>query len=87
MLGSGDRIAERRIHHDDALGGGRGNVDVVDADAGASDHLEAFRPFQDLRRDLGRGTDRETVEIPDDLGTSQENVLVDWPVPKLADLQ
>jgi hypothetical protein len=61
-------IACSAVVIDDALGGGRGNVDVVDADAGASDHLEAFRPFQDLRRDLGRGTDRETVEIPDDLG-------------------
>jgi hypothetical protein len=27
------------------------------------------------------------LEIPDDLGTSQENVLFDRPVPKLADLQ
>ena len=50
VLGGGDRIAERRVHHDDALGGRRRNVDVVDADAGAADHLQALRLLQDLRR-------------------------------------
>ena len=36
----GDRIAERRVHHDDAaLGGGR-HVDIVDADAGPADDAQ-----------------------------------------------
>ena len=40
VLGGGDRIAERRVHHHDAPAGGGGKVDVVDADAGPADHLE-----------------------------------------------
>ena len=43
VLGGGDRIAERRVHHDDAARGGGGNVDIVDADAGAADHLQVRR--------------------------------------------
>ena len=42
MLGRGDGIAEGRVHDDDALGGGGLDVDVVDADAGAADHLAAW---------------------------------------------
>ena len=73
MLGGRDRIAERRVHHDDALGGRRRNVDIVDADAGAADHLEVLRLLEDLGRDLGGGADGETVEVADELG---ELVLV-----------
>ena len=40
VLGGGDGIAEGRVHDDDALGGRGLDVDVVDADAGAADHLE-----------------------------------------------
>ena len=43
VFGRRDRIAERRVHHDDALGGRGRNVDIVDADAGAADHLEMLR--------------------------------------------
>ncbi len=42
VLGGGDRIAERRVHHDHALGGGGRDIDIVDADAGAADHLEVL---------------------------------------------
>jgi len=49
VLGGRDRIAERRVHHDDALGRGGGNLDVVDADAGAADHLEVGGLLEDLR--------------------------------------
>ena len=68
VLGGGDRIAERRVHHDDAARRGRRDVDVVDADAGAADDLQAFRLFQHLRGDLGRGADCEPVEAVDRLG-------------------
>jgi hypothetical protein len=37
MLGRGDGVAEGRVHHDDALGGGGLHVDVVDADLPADD--------------------------------------------------
>src|SRR5580704_4520320 len=36
--------------------------------AGAADHLEAFRPFEDFRRYLGRRADGEPVEAVDRLG-------------------
>jgi len=61
------RIAERRVHHDDALGGGRGNFHIVDADAGAADHFEPGRLLDDLGGGLGRGTDSEPIVIADDL--------------------
>src|SRR5262245_28589101 len=65
MLGGGDRVAERRVHYNDALGGGRRDVDIVDPDAGAPDHLEAFGALENLRRDLGGGADGEPVEAID----------------------
>ncbi len=73
VFGGGDRIAERRVHHDDALGGGRRDLDIVDADAGAADHLQARRRFDDLRGRLGGRADGEAVIVADDLG---ELVLV-----------
>ena len=50
MLGGGDRIAERRVHDDDAARRGGGDVDIVDADAGAADDLEVGRGVEDRRR-------------------------------------
>ena len=73
VLGGRDRIAERRVHHDDALGGRGGNLDIVDADAGAADHLQPRRLLDDLGGRLGGGADRKPVVIADDLG---ELVLV-----------
>jgi len=46
----------------------RRDVDIVDADAGAPDHLEVLRLLQDLRRDLGGGANGETVEAADERG-------------------
>ena len=68
VFGGGDRIAERRVHHDDALGRGGGNLDIVDADAGAADHFQPRRLLDDFRGRLGGGADREAVIIADDLG-------------------
>ncbi|MGY3288682.1 hypothetical protein ACVWWP_001749 [Bradyrhizobium sp. LM3.6] len=73
VLGGRDRIAERRVHHDDALGRGGGNLDVVDADPGAADHLEVGGLLEDLGGRFRRGADRKAVVIADDLG---ELVLV-----------
>ena len=54
--------------------GGRGrDVDIVDADAGAADHLQLLRLLEDLRRHLGGRADGEAVVVADDLG---ELVLV-----------
>jgi hypothetical protein len=48
-------------------GGGR-DVDIVDPDAGAPDHLEILGALEDFRRDLGGRADGEAVEIADQLG-------------------
>ena len=81
MLGGGDRIAERRVHDDDAARRGGGHVDRVDADPGAADDLEAGqRGVQDRRGDLGRAAHREPVIIADDrrqLVGRQAGLLVD----------
>ena len=68
MFGGRDRIAERRVHHDDAPRRRRRNIDVVDADAGAADHFELCRLLQDFRRDLGGGAHRKAVELADHRG-------------------
>ena len=73
VLGGGDRIAERRVHHDDALGRRRRDIDIVDADAGAADDLQVLGLLQNFRRHLGGGADREAVIVADDGG---ELVLV-----------
>ena len=65
VLGGGDGIAEGRVHHDDALGGGGRDVDIVDADAGAADHLQVLGRCEDLRRHLGGRADGEAVEVAD----------------------
>ena len=44
MLRRGDRIAERRVHHDDAARGRRRDIDIIDADAGAADHFQTLWP-------------------------------------------
>ena len=46
--------------------GGGGEVDVVDADAGAADHLQAVGGGEDVGGDLGRRADGEAVVVADD---------------------
>lgn len=53
MLGGGDRVAEGRVHDDDAAARSGGNVDIVDADAGAADDLEIGRGGDQLFGHLG----------------------------------
>ena len=66
VLGGGDGVAVRRVHHHDAARGGRFEIDVVDADAGAADHLEIGRRVQQLLRHLGGGAHRQPVVRRDD---------------------
>jgi hypothetical protein len=67
VLGGGDRVAEGRVHHDHALLGGGRDVDIVDADAGAADHLEVGRRRRAPSGDLGGRADGEAVILADDL--------------------
>ncbi len=68
VLGGGDRVAEGGVHHHDALGRGRGDVDVVDADAGAADDAQGAGLGDQVGGDLGRRADGEAVVAADDLG-------------------
>ena len=66
VLGRGDRVAERRVHHHHAALGRGLDVDVVDADPRPADHLQPRRRGQHLGGDLGRRADRQAVELADD---------------------
>ena len=63
MLGRGDRVAEGRVHHDHAALGRGLDIDVVDTDARPADDLEIGCGREHLGRDLGRGADREAIEL------------------------
>ncbi len=65
VLGGGDRVAEGGVHHHDPSGGGGWDVDVVDADAGAADDLEARGRGDDVLVGLGVGADDQAVVIAD----------------------
>ena len=65
VFGGGDRIAERRVHHHDALGAGGGDIDIVHADPGAADHFEIGRGIQHIGRGLGGGPDGKAVILAD----------------------
>jgi hypothetical protein len=61
MLRRGHAVAERTVHHDDAAPRSSVEIDVVDADAGASDHAERFRGVDHFRRDPRRAADHERM--------------------------
>ena len=62
MLGRGDGVASRSIHDDNAVSGGGGNIDVVHADAGATDDLQAAGFLQNLFGHLGSAADGQPIE-------------------------
>ena len=80
VLGGGDRVAGRGVDDRDAGPGRRIEVDVVDADAGPADHLEA-RPGSDHGGiDLDLAADDERVVAGEDraqLCRGQARSLVD----------
>ena len=66
VLRCSDGVALRRVHHQHTpLGGGR-HINVVDADAGAADDLEATRRRDHRCSHLGDGTDHQSVVLTDD---------------------
>ena len=91
VLGRRDRIAEGRVHHDDAARGRGGNVDIVDADAGASDDPKT----RGLRQYVGghpcRGANRQTIVIANDGGElflvlAERRLKIDIDAPRLENL-
>ena len=66
MFRGGNGISKRRIHDYDAARGGRRDVDVVDTDAGAADHLELFGGADHFLVGLRRGAHGQAVVIADD---------------------
>jgi hypothetical protein len=71
VLGGGDQIRRRRVDDEHAAVGGSGDVDVVHADAGAADDLEARAGLEQLRRDLGAAAHDEGVVLGQDLGEAR----------------
>ena len=65
VLGRRDRVPERGVHDDNATFRRGGDVDIVDADPGAADHLEVRGCGKHLVRNLGRGPDGKTVIVGD----------------------
>ena len=65
VLGRRDDVRLGRVGDDDAaLGGGR-HVDVVDADPGAADHLQAVGALDHVRGQLGGRADHDRVVVAD----------------------
>ncbi len=62
-LGGRDDVRGRRVHDHDARGGRGLDVDVVEADARAGDHLQARGRGDGLRVDLRRGADEHGVRL------------------------
>ena len=67
MLCRGNHIAGRRVDHGDARLGGRFNVDVVNAHAGAANDAQPFARPDHLGRRLGGAAHEQGVVVADDL--------------------
>jgi hypothetical protein len=62
VLRSRDDVRLRRVRHQHPSLGGGANVDVVDPDPGATDHLQALPALDQVSRDLrGRADDQRVV--------------------------
>ena len=65
MLGGGHGVADGRVDHGDAGPGGRVQVDVVHADAGAGDDLEIAAGGDHLLRDSGLAAHHQSIVAGD----------------------
>ena len=63
VFGRAQRVAGRRVHDHDAQPGGRPRVDVVGADAGPHDGLEAMVSFQGVGGDFDAAAANGAVEL------------------------
>ena len=67
VLGSRDDRRLGRVRDDDPLPRGRLDVDVVDADPRAADHLQPGASLDQLAVELRRGADHDRVVVADPL--------------------
>ena len=68
VLGCGDVVPTRRIHDDDATPGGGLDIDVINADAGPTDHAQVWGCRNNLRRDSCPASNNQTLVRSDPLG-------------------
>ena len=68
VLGRGDGVAVGRVHHHDAAGRRRLDIDIVDPDAGAPHDPERPGPLEERRRHLGGRAHGEALVAADDGG-------------------
>ncbi len=68
VLGGGDRVAKRRVHHHNPFGRSRREVHVVHANTGATNNFEVISFGNQFRRGFGGRADRKAIIITDDLG-------------------
>ena len=78
VLGGGDVAAAGRVHHHDAALGGRVDVDVVDADAGAADDAQLVGPRDHVGGHLGGAADDERVVLADDAPSARPGSARAW---------
>ena len=67
VLGSCHGVAFRGVEYDDAFSGSGRNIDVVNANAGAADNLQASGGFDNLLGYLGHAAGYQTIVIVDNL--------------------
>ena len=77
MLGRGHDRRLGRVRDDDAAPRRRLDVDVVDPDTRAPDHLQTRRAVDQVRGELRRRADDDRVVAVDDLGEIAVRVDVD----------
>ena len=63
QLGDADAVGTGGVHDQDAARSRGGDVDVVDAGAGAGDDTEVWRRLDQRRGDLGGAADDECVSV------------------------
>ena len=63
MLGDADAVGARRIDDQDAAGTGGIDIHVVDAGAGAGDHLQGRRPGNQIGVDNSGTADDQRVGV------------------------
>ena len=78
VLGGGDDRRLRRVRDHDPSPGRLLDVDVVDADSGAADHLQPIGALENVRRQLRGRADHDRVVASDPLSEVAVRLDVDF---------